>query len=275
MSYKSHLLTLLLLLIAYASFGQYSGGSGDGYAASTTTLLLPGGPLECDKDSYEPNDIQTAAANLYGGVLAGINAMKICPPGDVDWFTFSLNNTRNVQLRLENLPADYNLELHDGSGLLASSANSGSANELIQLSGLMPGAYFVRVAGANDLEWSFMQAYNLILTTSFPAPSGSVGTKPDPVSSIFRADPAEGLALQLFPNPASGFVTVLFRSETGSNAVFELMDLTGRRLKDWNVSAAEGENQLQLELPVLTDGVYLLKVQAGGLQKVVRLVVRR
>jgi hypothetical protein len=76
-----------------------------------------------------------------------------------------------------------------------------------------------------------------------------------------------GLAVALYPNPASDVVT-LELTETSARAQVAVLDLQGRILLQ-----KEAVGVSTLEVSALTPGIYLVRVQADGRQGVRRLYV--
>jgi hypothetical protein len=214
----------------------------------------------CGKDNFEPNGMAATAHNLYNGAIAGFDEMRICPLGDVDWYSFQINTVRDIRVRLENLPADYQVELHDNSGLLTSSLLTGTSNELILWPNAAPGTYKVRVWG-NDGAWHPLQAYRLIVNTSFPKPAG-YGIKPPNAPSPIRV---EGSSVKVYPNPFEQELNLDIIADSPGRIEIELTDLSGRRLLLQKEEVSDGNSQIMLELPAnMSAGVYLIEVRLNG-----------
>ncbi|MGD2146785.1 MAG: DNRLRE domain-containing protein, partial [Anaerolineae bacterium] len=122
----------------------------------------------CNKPDEAGPDFALADAIAPSYREAGIinqHAGYICPPGDQDWYKFSLPPTSTVTMTitLDNLPANYDLKLYDPNGNYALGAyTSGTSSE--KLAGTVhdgPGEWRVAVvpAGAND--YSATQPYRL------------------------------------------------------------------------------------------------------------------
>ena len=81
---------------------------------------------------------------------------------------------------------------------------------------------------------------------------------------------AAQLALQLFPNPTQGSVTVQCTSLVAAEATFTLRDLAGRTILQTVAQLPAGAAQHQLNLERVPQGMYLLQVQRGELSQTVR-----
>jgi uncharacterized protein (TIGR02145 family) len=71
--------------------------------------------------------------------------------------------------------------------------------------------------------------------------------------------------LKIYPNPSSGFFTVNSEKQL-SNIEFELIDLFGRKLMTGTLN---GLNSV-IDIKVLPDGIYLLKLENFTLQKIIK-----
>jgi hypothetical protein len=89
-------------------------------------------------------------------------------------------------------------------------------------------------------------------------------------------EPVETIgAWNVFPNPASDLVQVVFSSVAQEEAVFSLMDLNGRTVFSQTMTAQQGINQIQLDTEILpASGVYIAVIQIGTERKMKKLIVR-
>ena len=88
-------------------------------------------------------------------------------------------------------------------------------------------------------------------------------------------DHAEGLSMQLYPNPTDGGTIVSFFLTEATTVQIDLFDLLGRlqqTVSEKNLSA--GENQVVLNVVDLTPAIYTLRLRAGGRQEERKLVVQ-
>ena len=87
-------------------------------------------PLYCN-DVYEINNTSNQAKTISFGstISAGISSVT-----DIDWFkvTTSNNSNTNLDVRLSNLPADYDLYVYNKNlQLVGSSVTTGTSNEVV------------------------------------------------------------------------------------------------------------------------------------------------
>ncbi len=67
-----------------------------------------------------------------------------------------------------------------------------------------------------------------------------------------------------YPNPAKDLLTISFSADKKDVYYIRLMDATGRLVYSNNYSASIGENQYQLHLSDLSNGIYLMELQNGS-----------
>ena len=109
--------------------------------------------------------------------------------------------------------------------------------------------------------------------SSLGACTAGVGDRPGPGGP--------GLALSLFPQPASGPVTVSFELPRPGPVTVDVMDVAGRRLAVWDSREyAAGFHQITGSLAALpgpgrAGGVMFVRLRSGGQTAVRTLVVRR
>ncbi|MEG4282291.1 S8 family serine peptidase [Microcoleus sp. A006_D1] len=119
--------------------------------------------------SYPDNTLATAR-NVVGVDNGRVNLSDFVGVGDrEDFYKFTLNSNSDLSLRLDGLSADADLEviqdknrngIVDAADIIGSSSNLGATPESINLLGLNPGTYYVRV-------FSYLGAstkYNLTLS---------------------------------------------------------------------------------------------------------------
>jgi hypothetical protein len=214
----------------------------------------------CGKDSFEPNNVQSSAKNLYGGAFGSLGDMRICPPGDIDWYFFTTNGTRTIRIRLEGLPADFDVELYTSGGMIGSSVNSGTANELILAPGSPAGTYYVKVLGKGG-AWNPTVAYKLIVNTILPPPV-TPGIKNVPSAGTSKEEIEE--SVKVYPNPATDLLNVALQAQSDGRLRIRMTDLSGKTIRDEAFEVEKGENLIPIALDRLPAGAYLLWMEKGG-----------
>ena len=102
--------------------------------------------------------------------------------------------------------------------------------------------------------------------------------------NIYKGDPSDELvgidengnvieSMSVYPNPTNGVANVRFAVVNGGAASVTVTDLAGKKLATHDLFAAAGNNLLSLDTEGFAGGVYLVKLDLGGVAKVVRVVV--
>jgi hypothetical protein len=91
--------------------------------------------------------------------------------------------------------------------------------------------------------------------------------------------PREGKVLlsgvDLSPNPATNNTMLRFDAEQSALFTIHLVDMTGRVVREYLTEAVSGQNQVQLDLNGLTDGIYLIRLNHEEAQQTIKLTVSR
>lgn len=182
--------------------------SSSSYAtAQFTTLVIPSGCAT----AFEANNTQGTAAAVATNT---VHSAAIGVSGDIDYYSFTLSATSNVNVTLGNLPGDYDLFLHNSSGTqIGASESGGTTSESIVSNNLAAGTYYVRVIGWNG-AFSATVCYNLnIAVTSAGCAS--------PLDNATNGTSA-GAALIPFNTNVTGLI-----SPTGDNDYYRFVITTG------------------------------------------------
>jgi hypothetical protein len=231
-----------------------------------------GGNPSCGKDVFEPNEAKPESAQLFNGFFSGMGNTRICPQGDNDWFKFQNNVPgQTLSINLTNLPADYNLELHNSAGLLASSGALGLADEKITFPNAFAGTYYVRVYG-NGGAWDPFSPYSLSVNFISPSPQGGGGVKSPLGGSPIKVD-ADALSAVVFPNPCAGSVEIGWEMSEPGLLSLSLMDLPGRLIRNWTIEGVAGWNQSSVNLDRIPAGTYLVKGSTKGVNWSEKLII--
>jgi hypothetical protein len=122
--------------------------------------------------------------------------------------------------------------------------------------GFFPDSAFILLSSsaATPVAGSYLYADNLAF---FGTVAGVV-----PVSNATSA-------AFVYPNPASGLVTVYYQSHTGTDIGLHLCDLTGKTVRSLTVNTVRGENNILVDIKGLSQGIYILKIvdESGTTEK--------
>lgn len=162
----------------------YIGVSSDALLGSTYGLNIATSSTAAATD---PGDTLATARSLSldRGVL---NLQESLSTQDVaDFYRFTLNQTHQLQIRLDGLNANADLQLVDSNGVeITKSATSGSAAEFISRS-LIAGTYGIRVSGNQASPYSLNIA-SAAPSSLAPAPAAPLAAlAPDTINFDFAA----------------------------------------------------------------------------------------
>ena len=222
-----------------------SGSSAYSQAQFTTTAaaVCPG-----------PYDVSTNGTASGAATIPFNTDIKglINPAGDNDYYRFVISTSGTATVTLSTLPADYDLRIYrsNGTSLLASSLNAGTANESISRS-FSAGTYFARVNGYNNANnASNCYTLRIQLGTASRAEELIVGAK-----------------ITAFPNPVTDKVTIRIGEPQGL-AEIRVFDLYGKL-----VQQQRSARQLtELDLSKLASGMYIIKVSQAGKDHMMKIV---
>ncbi|NNM16659.1 MAG: T9SS type A sorting domain-containing protein, partial [Bacteroidia bacterium] len=86
--------------------------------------------------------------------------------------------------------------------------------------------------------------------------------------------PSENIISDLYPNPTSDIITVLFQCMSENEMVrVTVLDVVGKSVLRQNLICSQGKNELNLNVESLPTGLYLLKVQIGAQTELKRLIL--
>ena len=241
-----------------------------GYSQSSfTTLQAPPPPPPVCNDVYEFNNSSSQAKTIS---LAITIPAIISLATDVDWFKVITPNNANttLEVRLTNLPADYDLYVYSKSlKLVGSSVNTGTSNEVVVYnSNAKKATYYIKVVGKNG-AYNSSQCYNLLAQGD--GEIGSIARASEPVNGVTE-DPNKQL---LYPNPASEFVYLNFNSVTEGFVNIQIVNSIGQLVKQHPVNTIKGHNQIKIQVADIRPGMYILRINKGDLNLTRKFIIVR
>lgn len=138
-------------------------------------------------------------------------------------------------------------------------------------------AYFVTLDGNLDPQFPYTmyKSYYGIVQAGNTGPSGGHNTISESVVSYTAPNGVEEQGMELnydfFPNPAKDNVYVLINDEIASVYDLNIMDVTGKTVKQQSDLRSNTRNKI--DLTGLTSGVYFLKIKNDKVSKVEKLLV--
>ena len=229
------------------------------YSSSASFTTLAGG---CT-DPYESNNSISAAKTI--AVNTSINGL-ISTSTDNDYFKFTtVSPNTNFLATLSNLPANYDLRIYSSTGsLLATSANTGTTNEVIRGTTSNPGTYYLRVYGKSG-AFNTTRCYTLSLAAS---------------STPFRTMGEQEInfneSLSIFPNPANNNLNINYISNEEGLLNICIIDLTGRTVLRLSKDVVNGNNSIEdIDISNLNKGIYFIEATNGSERELKRFVISR
>ena len=80
--------------------------------------------------------------------------------------------------------------------------------------------------------------------------------------------------LSVYPNPATDYVNVEFSIPQAETITFQLMDLTGKILKQMTMDGIVGANQFQFDIQGVSKGLYLMEIATANGKSVRKITVQ-
>lgn len=224
-------------------------------------------------DTYEANNtLNTSKVIPVGTTITAL----IGSSTDLDHFQFSNTSAqRNIKVDLFNLPLDYDLRLYRGNTLLASSLNAGTTPEQIRFNTTtVSSTYRARVFGYNG-AFSTTQCYNLTVALSATA-WRTDGSTDGEVTEMEIPVQFESLGFGMYPNPATDQLTIEVEMTEDADVQVAVMDAAGRiAISEHREMMGKANNQIQLDLSRLQNGIYMVQVRNGETVNTRKLVVQK
>jgi hypothetical protein len=220
-------------------------------------------------DVYEPNNSSNQAKTIGLGVTI---SAAISSYTDEDWFKITTPNTSNttLQVMLSNLPADYDLYIYDKRlTLVGSSTTFGNSNESVILNSVTrKAAYYIKVVGKYG-AYTLSYCYDLLVQTS--SSGGSITRTTEPANEIIDRSKVQ----MLYPNPASEFIYLHFKSDTEGMTDLQILNSIGQLVKQYHVNTIKGQNQIKIQTADIRPGMYILRINKGELNLTRKFVIAR
>jgi hypothetical protein len=70
--------------------------------------------------------------------------------------------------------------------------------------------------------------------------------------------------LSVYPNPAQNLLNVSFTLQNQENVKLELVDVTGKLIREVNPSVMQGDNTLSMDLEGIDNGIYFIRLVSNG-----------
>ena len=236
-----------------------SAGTGNYVQSQFTTAA----PVSTCPGIYDVSNNGTTAGAALIPLNADIKGL-INPIGDNDYYKFVINNGGTITISLTTLPANYQLDLLDGSGtLLQTSAKSGTNNETINAT-VTTGTYYARVYPRNNNQWNASICYTLKI---------QLGT-----ASKYVGEELVTTSLgkvQVFPNPVRLTANFLFNSTKNGNTEITVINQLGSVVLSKIVTVNEENHIGKLDVSKLQNGLYYIKIKNGDTVETTKIIVSK
>lgn len=242
-------------------------------AASSFATLSGGGGTGTCTENNEANNSKTAAKTL---TLASNLLSQISTSTDVDWFKFSnTSSKKNIKVSLTTLPGDYDMYLYKGNSLVGYSENSDFNDETIVYNTTSTATtYYLKIVGWNG-AYSNTNCYTLRADISASTFKNDGTDQPEPVITLNDLQKWQGgnSALNVYPNPATNAVNILFEAQQNEPATIQIVDVLGKLVTRQNFETNIGINEFNFDTQNVPAGIYFVKLQAGKTQLTQKLLI--
>jgi hypothetical protein len=125
-------------------------------------------------------------------------------------------------------------------------------------------------------QQDFTLGLNLIIAGNQEGESNNIGYIAYPKAlSVDAKEPIVNVDLSVSPNPASTQATVRFQMEKGADLRFEVYDAMGKLVQSRSTFAPAGPVAVDVNTAALTNGLYIVRMQAGNAVGQVKLMVAK
>lgn len=245
---------------------------------STSTALIGGMhaiPGTIQSESYEDatGNIGTETTSDAGG---GLDVTDFNQGQYMDYYVnVAQSGTYNVSLRVATSFNNASFVLQNGAGNTVSTVsvpNTGGAQTWQTVTAkatLSAGLQTIRVKSmaGNTFNINWMQfAYST---------AGSATQADAMTASAFSLNDSAvtaATALQAWPNPVKGMLTVQLNDNTSGDEIIQVVDALGVARQTTKFTKTPGLNQFQIDLSTLAPGVYTVRVLSTSKQQTVRIL---
>ncbi len=157
------------------------------------------------------------------------------------------------------------------TNLAISIGNEAIINETINES-IAPGESFVYVVGATVTNTNTVK---FVCATATPLVAGFEETNLDNNTFCFNQEDKTTI-IKPFPNPSADNITISVILESQQKVILSMYDAFGKPvvLEEFD-DTQEGLNEYNIDVSTVVDGMYLIKLQYGGLHEVFRVFVEK
>lgn len=133
----------------------------------------------------------------------------------------------------------------------------------------VPVSYTVVVTDANGCTGSA----SFLIDVSSVSPRSITPSANSATANRFE-DATATTVPRVYPNPSGNLVNLQITAKESSDAVVNVVDMTGRIVRSYKINLQTGTNTNQLQLPVHSQGIYMLQIKTGKDIKVLHIVLK-
>ena len=180
----------------------------------------------CFADRFEPNNSQATATDL--GIAPGIHVdgTSISMDNDQDWYRFQvLRPSDSLDVKLDYAPSRGNLDMDvfDAGGHLVGRSNAVDTKDIVNLTDLAPGVYYVHVYAAPPSASGGPNSYKLYIDPSEKSVQRVLYVSPpdaDPANSFYTLAPGNDANSGLsFLHPKATLASLIADQQIGPNDI--------------------------------------------------------
>ncbi len=240
------------------------------YSDDLCMNLFTNGQADRMQSVFSPGGSRTAILNSMGCIAPGGGSSCAVPTGTS---TFNVTaHTASVTWNAVTGADNYRLQYKKSS-----KANWKSVN----LGGTV--ASSTSLAANTSYDWKVRSncaggSSDYSATITFTTPGNGMSQTNEPIFSetdnaSFRLSGEYNATLAVYPNPTAGDVLMEYNAASAGQAHIDVVDAMGRIVFSVSTVVQAGPNSVELALPQMPDGIYLLRLLAGEQTTLQRIVV--
>jgi hypothetical protein len=82
-------------------------------------------------------------------------------------------------------------------------------------------------------------------------------------------------AINIYPNPATSFINIAYFANKKENMDIKIIDITGRAVAHWTVTATNGQNNIERDLPILPTAIYYVYITTESIFSIQKLFIQQ
>ena len=238
----------------------FSGDLGQGFFQNTTGLIYG------YSDYYQ----------LDGGDTVTLNAGFAVPAAYAEFFLYYDKNQDLIPAFGDQVLEDVKVYLMQGNNIKIDSLYTDSTGSCT-FRRIIPGSYFIQVTNSDSTLYPVFGLKPDYTTPPFTLPPGAGIYKQlvffeKPVVGTIEIADAATLNWHIFPNPPVDQLQVLIEEKDGRPLQLSLIDASGKKLQQRNLTTLPGLNYVNIDVQDLPPGLYHILLQSDENRSVRRFI---